>query len=87
MIEFKLIFTIDEIIRFFRENGLQVREAEIMKYSGNESWPVTEWQVQNPHDGSFENIETAFRRVIERRRSELFLENYNKVDLLNQLKK
>lgn len=85
--EIKNQFTQDEIIRFFRENGLQVREAKIMKYSGNESWLATEWQVQNPHDGIFENIETAFRRVIERRRSELFLENYNKVDLLNQLKK
>lgn len=87
MFEQKLIFTSDEIIRFFRGNGLQVRKAEIIKHSGNESWPATEWQVQNPHDGTFENIETAFRRVIERRQCELFLENYNKVDLLNQLKK
>lgn len=87
MFEQKLIFTPDEIIRFFRENGLQVREMEIIKHSGNESWPATEWQVQNPHNGTFENIETAFRRVIECRRSELFLENYNKVDLLNQFKK
>lgn len=87
MFEQKLIFTPDEIIRFFRENGLQVRELEIIKHSGNESWTATEWQVQNPHNGTFENIETAFRRVIECRRSELFLENYNKVDLLNQFKK
>lgn len=87
MFEQKLIFTPDEMIRFFRENGVQVREAEVVKSSGNESWPATEWQILNPHDGTFENMEVAFRRVIERRRSEIFLENYNKVDLLNHLKK
>lgn len=87
MFEQKLIFTSDEIVRFFRENGLQVRETQIIKHSGNESWPATEWQVQNPHDGTYENAEMVFRRVLEQRSNELFLANYNKVDLLNQLKK
>lgn len=87
MNDFKIIFTPDEITRFFREHGLQVTENRIEKHSGGESWNAWEWQVQNPHTGTYENIETAFRRAIEHRYNSLLLAGYNKVDLLNTFKK
>lgn len=85
--EIKNQFTQEEMIRFFRENGITVTENRVQKYSGSESWTVWEWQILNPNTGLYENMENAFRYVMEKRSNYLLLSGFNRIDLLNQLKK
>lgn len=85
--EIKNQFTQEEMIRFFRENGITVTENRVQKYSGNESWTVWEYQILNPNTGKYENMEYAFRSIMEKRSNYLLLSGFNRIDLLNQLKK
>lgn len=85
--EIKNQFTQDEMIRFFRENGITVTENRIKKYLGNESWTIWEWQILNPNSGKYENMENTFRDIMEKRSNNLLLSGFNRIDLLNQLKK
>lgn len=85
--EIKNQFTQKEIIHFFRENGIEVTQNRVQKYSGSESWTVWEWQILNPITAEFENMETTFREIMEQRSNSLLLSGFNRIDLLNQLKK
>lgn len=85
--EIKNQFTPDDMIRFFRENGITVTENRVQKYSASDSWTVWEWQILNPNTGEYENMENVFRDIMEKRSNDLLLSGFNRIDLLNQLKK
>lgn len=86
MVKLNLHFTVDEMLRFFRENGMEVEERRVERWSHDEMWHAWEWQVKNPHTGGWENCEKVFKMVMEHRANEFYLTNCNKLDIINILK-
>lgn len=79
MIALHVKFSTEEALSLFRDAGLRVEEVYSFENVDRENRGievvfVKKWKVENPHTGGMEDLETAFRRYLDGRRSRLFLE-------------
>ena len=74
MIKIPLTFTIEEAVKLLQEVGLTVKKQEVRNETDiSLKFPVSIWMVQNPHNGSYEEVEPIFRTFILNRKNKLFL--------------
>jgi hypothetical protein len=85
----KYMFSLDEIIRFFRSNGFQVDMIDVpmrfglmpMEASLPAEYIIPMWMVMNPQTGEWKNINEVFDKYMSTKRDEL-LNVDNKLDLI-----
>lgn len=91
MVTFRLAFSEDEMIAFFKKQGLIVTQV-----TWNESVPVyhnnvieeavTSMCIINPHDRKTIPVSVAFEKVIFKVKNSLLLDNINRITILEALK-
>lgn len=92
MIDITLTFTIADAVQVFRNAGLTV-EMRQEPYSfprhgsGEETHLLDVWVVVNPNTGYLVLLETIFKQYIELKKRELFLQEDNKLKIINLFSK
>ncbi|MCL1943347.1 MAG: hypothetical protein FWF54_07365 [Candidatus Azobacteroides sp.] len=88
MIKIEIIFSLQDAIGFFRGNGFKVEfqdmEVDFTDHYGKiYTETVKTWVVYNPYTDKPEFIEPVFKKHLDRKKKNLFLDDSNKLDLYN----
>ena len=91
MVTFRLAFSEDEMIAFFRKQGLIVASVTYEKHvpvyhNKVDSDEVTSMCVVNPHNCETIPVSVAFEKVIYKVKNALLLNNINRLTVLEALK-
>jgi hypothetical protein len=92
MIKLNLLFYDTEAIALFRNAGLEVKTADMPVHvenhhtSGSKTIMTPMLTVTNPKNGNPENIQEFFKKYLESKKDELFL-NPGKLDIFNLFNK
>lgn len=90
-IEVHIIFSIDQAVSLFRDAGLEVTKKFMPLYFKDKNGTLNEettqvWTVLNPRTNTYENLEPYFRKFIELKKQELFLQA-DKLQIFNLFEK
>lgn len=92
MITFRLQFSEQEMISFFRGHGVEVKEVSFKQYvrvyhNKLDKQDVPTMCIINPHNRKMVPVSIAFEQVIFKVKNALLLDNINKLTVLEALKK
>lgn len=92
MIDITLDFTPEQAAMPFRQAGLVVEQREMQftfptHGSDTETVVLNVWIVENPHNGLPERLDVIFRDYIEQKKQEIFLQEDNKLKIINLFSK
>ena len=92
MITFRLQFSEQEMISFFRGHGVEVKEVSFKQYvrvyhNKLDEQDVPTMCIVNPHNRKLVPVSIAFEQVIFKVKNALLLDNINKLTVLEALKK
>ena len=80
-----MVFTSKEMVASLRSLFVVVKERELVKFSGEESFKADVWQVQKGN-GEWMDAEPVFRELVELGLRRSIFENVNKMDLIDLIK-
>lgn len=92
MITFRLQFSEQEMVAFFKGHGISVTKVSFKKYvrvyhNKLDEEDVPTMCITNPHDRKYVPVSVAFEQVIFKVKNALLLDNINKLTVLEALKK
>lgn len=79
-IKVNIIFTIEQAAALFRDAGLEVTQREMpfyfktFRHNEVEKEMLLTWVVLNPRTNEYELLEPYFRKFIEQKKQEIFLQ-------------
>jgi len=90
MVTFRLEFSMEDMISFFKRKEIPVTEVTYIKqvpvyHNRIADEPVTTQCIVNPHNGSVVPVSVAFEKVIYHIKNAILLENISRLDVLNVL--
>lgn len=87
MIEIRTIFTEEQIIKFLRENNFEVRKGFKQHEVGKDRWESSMWEIKNCLTGRWDDAIDVFKRIVEKRQTDFYMQPLSKFEIINTLNK